>query len=138
MVPWSIVALVCAIILSRTISILSLGDEVATGLGINTTLVKVLSLIIVLILAGGSVIVAGSISFVGLIIPHIVRHFVGTDYRNIIPCCIIFGGLFMVLADIISRLINIPHETPVGLIFSLIGVPFFLYISKKDRRSLNG
>ncbi len=134
-VPVVVVALIGAIVLSRSISILSLGEETAKGLGLNITRIKVLCMIEVLLLSGTSVALAGVVAFVGLIIPHIVRHFAGADYRKIIPCTIVTGSLFMVVADLISRTINPPYEIPIGLIFSIIGVPFFLYISRKERRS---
>jgi len=136
-VPWVSLALILSIVLSHSISVLSLGEEVAKGLGLKVELVRALSLIVVLILSGGAVVVGGTISFVGVITPHIVSYFVGSDYRKIIPCSIVYGAIFMVIADIIARMINIPHETPVGLIFSIIGVPFFLYISRKERRMID-
>jgi len=74
----------------------------------------------------------GPVGFVGLIIPHVVRSFVGSDYRYIIPCCVVYGGAFMVIADLVGRIINEPYETPLGIIFALIGVPFFLYIAREE------
>lgn len=136
--PMIVIALITSIILSKSISMLSLGEDVALGLGLNINCVKIIAILIVLTLAGTSVALAGSISFVGLIIPHIVRAFVGVEYQKIIPCSIITGSLFMLIADLLSRIINPPYEIPVGLIFSLIGVPFFLYISRTERRRLGG
>ncbi len=91
-------------------------------------------MIAVLILGGLSVSIVGPVAFVGLVIPHIVRYFVGADYQLIIPGSIIVGGIFMTLADIGARMINPPYETPIGALFALIGVPFFLYIARKERR----
>lgn len=132
--PFFLVGLLISIVLSPGITMLSLGDEVAVGLGLNIQQIRAFSTIIVLILTGLSVVVIGPVSFVGLIIPHIVRYFVGVDYRFIIPASILYGALFTVLADLIGRLINRPFETPIGIIFSLIGVPFFLYLVRKERR----
>lgn len=132
--PFFIIGIIAAIAISPSITILNLGDDVAVGLGLKTNAIKIVSTIIVLLLTGLSVIVIGPVSFVGLIIPHMVRHFVGTDYRYIIPSSIVYGALFTLVADIIGRLINKPFETPVGIIFSLIGVPYFLYLSRKQRR----
>lgn len=137
-IPFIAIALIASIFLSRSISMLSLGEDVALGLGLNINRAKIMCILVVLSLAGTSVALAGSISFVGLIIPHIVRYFVGVEYQKIIPCSIVTGSLFMLTADLISRTINPPYEVPVGLIFSLIGVPFFLYISRTERRSLGG
>jgi iron complex transport system permease protein len=88
----------------------------------------------VLILTGLSVIVVGPVSFVGLIIPHMMRYLVGVDYRYIIPASALYGAVLTVAADLVGRLINRPFETPIGIIFSVIGVPFFLYLVRKQRR----
>lgn len=134
--PWIIGALLGAVVLSRSISILSLGEDVAKGLGANTAMVSVLCSIIVLILAGTSVAVVGAVGFVGLVIPHFARFLVGMDYRLIIPCSAILGALLMVLGDLLARSLNPPFETPLGAIIALVGVPFFLYLARKQRRAL--
>lgn len=136
MFPWIAVALIAALIISRSITLLSLGEDIAVGLGQRTTLVKIIGMIIVLILAGAAVSVVGAVSFVGLIIPHVTRYLVGVDYRFIIPCSAILGSLLVVLADLGARMINPPYETPIGAIIALIGVPFFIYLARKERRSL--
>jgi len=129
-------ALLAAMIISRNITMLSLGEEVAVGLGQRTKLIKTVAIIIVLILAGTAVSVVGAVSFVGLIVPHLTRYLVGVDYRFIIPCSAILGSLLVVLADLTARMINPPHEFPIGAIIALIGVPFFLYLARKERRGL--
>lgn len=134
--PWIVAALIGAMLISRSITLISLGDDIASGLGQKTGIVKLLGGIIVLILAGAAVSVAGPIGFVGLVVPHIVRYIVGVDYRYIIPCSAVVGGLLMLLADIGARMINPPFETPIGALFALVGVPFFLYISRKTGRGL--
>nr|WP_281418312.1 iron ABC transporter permease [Clostridium simiarum] len=136
MTPWIIGALLGALALSRSVSLLSLGEDVAKGLGLNTTLVNVLCSLIVLILAGASVSVVGAVGFVGLIIPHLARYLVGMDYRWIIPTSAILGGLLMVLADLGARMLNPPFEAPLGALTALVGVPFFLYLARKQRRAL--
>jgi len=83
-----------------------------------------------MVLSGAAVALAGKIVFVGLIIPHITRFFVGVDYKWVIPCAGVLGAVFLALADIASRFLNYPFETPVGVITSLIGVPFFLYLAR--------
>lgn len=136
MFPWVAAAMLGAVMLSRSITVLSLGEELAAGLGQRTGLVKVLALILVLVLAGAAVSAVGSVGFIGLVIPHIVRALVGVDYRWIIPCSAVLGGLLMLFADIAARMINPPFETPVGALIALIGVPFFLYLVRKERREL--
>lgn len=134
--PFFVAGLLAAIMLSPSVTMLSLGEDVSLGLGLNIKRVKAISTVIVLVLTGLSVVVIGPVSFVGLIIPHMMRYFVGVDYRFIIPISALYGALFTVLADVVGRVINRPFETPIGIIFSLIGVPFFLYLVKKERREL--
>ncbi|NKI20233.1 iron ABC transporter permease [Paenibacillus dendritiformis] len=136
MFPWIAAALIGAIAISRSITMLSLGDEIAKGLGQRTGLVKLAGTVIVLILAGAAVSVVGAVGFVGLIIPHLARYLVGVDYRWIIPCSAVFGSLLVVFADLAARMINPPFETPVGALIALIGVPFFLFLARKERREL--
>lgn len=132
--PFFVIGVLASIALSPSITMLSLGDEVAVGLGLNTRVVKAISTLIVLVLTGLSVVVVGPVGFVGLIVPHMMRYLVGVDYRYIIPASALYGALLTVVADVIGRVINRPFETPMGIIFSVIGVPFFLYLVKKQRR----
>jgi iron complex transport system permease protein len=136
MAPWIAGALIGAAILSRSVSLLSFGEDVAKGLGLNTARIKALCSLIVLILAGAAVSVVGAVAFVGLFIPHFARFLVGVDYRRIIPTSAVLGALLMTLADLGARTINPPFETPVGVLTALVGVPFFLYLSRKQRRAL--
>lgn len=136
MIPWITVTLLGAIALSRSISIMSLGEDVAKGLGLNTLLVNLLSSAVVLLLAGTAVAVVGAVGFVGLIVPHLARFLIGVDYRLIIPSSIVLGSLLVVLADLGARTLNPPFETPIGALIALIGVPFFLYLAHKERRVL--
>ncbi len=129
--PWLCIALLGAIALSRSITILSLGEEVAIGLGERMGRVKLLSAVIILVLAGAAVSVVGAVSFVGLIVPHLARRLVGHDYRWIIPASAMLGALLVVLADLTARIINPPYETPIGALIALLGVPFFLYLARK-------
>jgi iron complex transport system permease protein len=131
--PWVGMALLLALLLSRSVSLLSLGSEVSQGLGLRIRFVNLLAVIAILILAGVSVAVAGPIGFVGLIIPHMSRYLFGVDYRVIIPSSAILGSLLLVLADLGARTINPDFETPVGALTALIGVPFFLYLARQRR-----
>lgn len=136
MFPWITAAILGAIALSRSITMLSLGEEIAKGLGQRTRLVRLAGMIIVLVLAGAAVSVVGAVGFVGLIIPHVTRYLVGVDYRWIIPCSALLGSLLVVFADLAARMVNPPYETPVGALIALIGVPFFLFLARKERREL--
>jgi len=134
-VPFIIVGLVIAIIYSKQLTLLSLNEELAIGLGQKTKVIKSLLMLIVIILAGAAVALIGSLSFIGLFIPHIVRKIVGADYRFIIPMSIIVGGTFMIFTDFISRKIIAPFEIPVAALVALVGLPFFIYIVKKGGRT---
>ncbi|WP_368654156.1 FecCD family ABC transporter permease [Ornithinibacillus sp. 4-3] len=127
-----VIGMALALSIAKSITVLSLGDDLSTGLGQNNTLIKVSGIVVVLILTGVAVSIAGSVGFIGLIIPHITRFIIGTDYRWIIPTTAVFGALLLVNADLIARLINAPFETPVGAITSIIGVPFFLYLARSS------
>ncbi|WP_078414853.1 FecCD family ABC transporter permease [Priestia abyssalis] len=132
--PWSLAGLILAILFSRSISILVLGESIAQGLGQKVHRIRMIAGVLVIILAGSSVAVAGPVGFVGLIIPHIVRKLVGGDYRRIIPFSALFGALLLVYADILSRFIAYPFESPVGIVTAMIGAPFFLYLAKQGRK----
>ena len=123
-----------AIIMAPRITILSLGEEVAIGLGQKTNLVRFISLLVVILMTGASVSVAGNIVFVGLIIPQIAKAIVGADYKYIIPSSLVLGSVLLVYSDVLSRMINPPYETPVGAITALIGVPMFIYLVRKETR----
>ncbi|UJW59864.1 iron ABC transporter permease [Bacillus sp. A116_S68] len=130
-IPVILSGLLIAILLSRQVTILSLNDDVATGLGQKTELIKALLFIVIILLAGASVALAGNLAFVGLMVPHIVRSFVGTDYRFIIPMSAIIGATFMLMADTLARTISAPYEAPVAAILAIIGLPFFLWVVRK-------
>lgn len=133
--PVLIAALIAALLLSRQVSLLSLGEEAARSLGLNLNRSRLLTILVVLLLAGTSTALAGPVAFVGLLVPHIVRRFAGGRYEAILPCSMMLGALMMVLADILSRTLNAPTETPVGLIFAVIGVPAFIWISRKEEET---
>ena len=134
-VPFILFGLVLAIVYSKPLTVLSLNEEVAKGLGQKTKKIKVILMFVVIVLAGTAVALIGNLSFVGLFIPHIVRKIVGADYRLIIPMSIIIGGAFMVLTDFISRIVIAPLEIPIVALVSLIGFLFFLVLVKKGGRT---
>nr|WP_270884138.1 iron ABC transporter permease [Paenibacillus aestuarii] len=131
--PYILIAWVAALILSPHINVLAMGDDVAKGLGQQTVLIKFVTAVVIVVLAGGSVAVAGPIVFVGIIVPHIVRFLVGIDYRWVIPYCAILGGILLVGADIAARFIIMPKEVHVGVTTAILGVPFFIYIARQGR-----
>ncbi|WNQ11906.1 iron ABC transporter permease [Paenibacillus aurantius] len=132
--PYMLGALAGSFVLSPHINILTMGDDVAKGLGQRTMLIKSMAALVIVLLAGGSVAVAGPIVFVGIIIPHIVRFLIGADYRWIVRYCALLGALLLVAADLGARFLIMPKEVPVGVATALIGVPFFVYIARKGGR----
>lgn len=130
-VPLALIGLVLALYVSKSVTAISLGDEVAQGLGVNVSVMKVLTIVSVALLTGVSVALVGKVTFIGLVIPHITRFLVGEDYKKVIPYAGLFGALFFAWADVLSRAINPPFETPVGVITALVGVPYFLYLIQK-------
>ncbi|WP_242290081.1 iron ABC transporter permease [Bacillus cereus group sp. BfR-BA-01319] len=136
LVPIILITIVFATVLGRSISLISMGDDVATNLGVKTNRTRILGMIIVVILAGVSVSAVGSIGFVGLVIPHIARKLVGVNYRLIIPMSALLGAMLLVLADLGARTVNPPKELAIGIMVALVGVPFFLYIARKVGREL--
>ncbi|MFK4425546.1 MULTISPECIES: FecCD family ABC transporter permease [Bacillus] len=131
LVPIILITIVFATALGRSISLISMGDDVATNLGVKTNRTRILGMIMVVILAGVSVSAVGSIGFVGLVIPHIARKLVGVNYRLIIPMSALLGAMLLVLADLGARTVNPPKELAIGIMVALVGVPFFLYIARK-------
>ena len=136
-VPFIIVGLLIAIALSKQLTILSLSEEVAVGLGQKVQKLKALLIFATVLLAGASVALVGNMTFIGLMIPHIVRAVVGTDYRYSIPMSAITGAAFMLFADTLGRTINAPYETPVAAIVAMLGLPFFLFIVRKGGKNFS-
>ena len=111
---------------------MNLGEDVSKGLGANPKMIRILSTLVVLILSAVAVIIIGPVSYVGLMIPYIVRYMVGVDYRYVLPVCAVYGALFVSGVDLIAKLIHPGREFPIGLLITLIGVPFFIYVSRKQ------
>ncbi|MBV7503652.1 iron ABC transporter permease [Bacillus sp. sid0103] len=133
-VPFIIIGILVSLLLSRQLTILSLNEEVAVGLGQKTTQIKTILFIVIILLAGASVALVGNMAFIGLMVPHLIRAIVGTDYRFIIPMSAISGATFMLFADTLGRTINAPYETPIVAIMAVMGLPFFLVIVRKGGR----
>lgn len=129
--PYIVIGLILAFMLAKHINILAMGEDMAKGLGQRTGVVKFFALLVIVFLAGSSVAVAGPISFIGLIVPHIVRSIVGSDHRWIIPYSAVLGGILLLLADIGARFVIMPKEVPVGAMTALIGTPFFVYLARR-------
>jgi iron complex transport system permease protein len=123
--------LILALLLAPQVNLLSLGEEVARGLGAKVETVRLGSTGLAVLLAGAAVSVAGPIGFLGLMVPHAARGLVGTDYRRVIPLSAVLGGSLLLLADVAARLIDRPLETPVGILIVALGAPFFVYLARR-------
>ncbi|WP_374967252.1 FecCD family ABC transporter permease [Lysinibacillus sp. RS5] len=134
--PIIVTVLIAAMLLGKSLSIMAMGEEMAINLGLNTKRIRILAILFALLLAGVSVAAVGSIAFVGLVIPHIARKFVGVDYRFVLPISALLGALLLVIADLVARTIDPPKEFAIGVIVAMIGVPFFLMIARKEKRAL--
>lgn len=121
------------ILLSSKINLLSLGDDVATGLGVNPYQIRFYTLIIMIPLCAVAVAVGKNIAFVGLFVPQIVRMLLGEDYRKLIPCAFLLGAVILTYADIAARLVYAPYEMPIGIFTAFIGIPFFIKMARKER-----
>lgn len=129
--PYIIIALLLAFFRAKELNVLSIGDDIATGLGQKTLWTKFFFSVCAVILAGAAVSVAGPIGFVGIVIPHLIRSLVGLDHRWILPYSAMGGAVLLLLADIGSRYLLMPQELPVGVMTALIGVPFFIYVARR-------
>lgn len=132
-VPYTLLGLIILLFIPNKLNILMLGDEVATGLGLNVELTRFIFIILASLLAGAAVSVVGLLGFVGLIVPHMVRMFIGSDFVYLFPGTIFFGASVVMLCDTLARTLFAPIEIPVGIIMSVFGSPFFLYLLRKKK-----
>jgi iron complex transport system permease protein len=128
--PLMVTGLLLALVLGKQITTLSLGEDIAKSLGQQTVWIKLLAAASVVLLAGSSVAIAGPIGFVGLIVPHMVRFFIKTDYRWILPYSAVLGAILLLVSDIAARVLLKPQELPVGVMTAFIGAPVFVYLAK--------
>ncbi|HMP74801.1 MAG TPA: iron ABC transporter permease [Kiritimatiellia bacterium] len=131
-------ALAAILLRARTLDALTLGDELATHLGVSAERSKILLLALATLLASASVSACGLIAFVGLVIPHIARALAGPSHRRLLPAAILLGAAFLALVDGLGRTLFYPVEVPVGIFTALIGAPFFLALLRKKRRDMWG
>lgn len=130
-----VIAIVPIVILRWSLNIMTQGEEEAKALGVNTKAVRLASIISATIVTATATSLCGMISYVGLVIPHLVRMITGCDYRKTVPASILLGSSFLLLVDTISRSIA-TVELPIGILTSLIGAPFFLYLIVREAKKL--
>ena len=127
------VAFAAALVLAPHLNVLSLGADQAHALGMRVGVVRVAALVAAALLAGAAVSYAGLLGFVGLVVPHVVRRFVGADNRRLLPACAVWGAAFTLLCDTIARTAFSPYELPVGILLAFVGGPFFIFLLMRGR-----
>ncbi|MGE0057511.1 MAG: FecCD family ABC transporter permease [Dehalococcoidia bacterium] len=132
-VPFMIVGVVMGVAMSPQLNVMSLGEDTARSLGLNTGRLRAICAVVVVLMTSASVAAAGPIGFVGLAVPHIVRTIVGPDYRWIIPYCVLVGPILLLSADITGRVIVRPAELQVGIVTALCGAPFLIAIARSHK-----
>ncbi|ELS00490.1 ABC-type Fe3+-siderophore transport system, permease component [Xenococcus sp. PCC 7305] len=134
LIPWIVVFGLVALILSRELNTLNLGDEVAQVLGSRVEWQRGFLLLTSVALAGASVATAGAVGFVGLMAPHLGRQLVGASHEGLLPVAAVMGGMLVVIADLLGRVLFAPLELPCGIITAAVGAPYFVYLLVKNRQ----
>ena len=130
---WAVGGLLVSLLLAHGYNILALGDGASQGLGVDPRRTRFLGALLAAILTGASVAAAGPVMFVGLVIPHFCRLWFGPDHRLLVPAVALGGAGLVLTADVVSKLVRFPYETPLGVICALIGAPYFLYATLRAR-----
>lgn len=133
--PYALLGIILTFIFPKRLNILMLGDEIATGLGLNVERTRLLFIVFASLLAASAVSVVGLLGFVGLIVPHTARLIIGSDYRYLFPATAILGAATVMACDTLARVIFDPVEIPVGIVMAMLGAPFFLYLLRERRFS---
>lgn len=131
--PWVVTLIFVAAVLARRVNIQQLGDDIATGMGSTLQWDRFLLLILCSALIGTAVSVAGDISFVALLAPHIAKQLIGPSFGSSLPLSALIGSLIVLIADLIARVAFAPIDVPAGVFTSAVGAPFFIYLLYKNR-----
>jgi iron complex transport system permease protein len=134
LLPYAVVSTAVIAVHGRSLDVLAVGDEEAAGLGAHPQRTRYLLIVAASLGTAAAVAVSGLIAFVGIIVPHTVRLLAGTSYRAILPLSALFGGAFLALADLASRLVLAPAEIPIGVVTAFFGAPFFVVVMRTARR----
>ena len=133
--PYTGVCLIVILMVRRRLDALGVGDEEAGALGLDVRRMRLITVVAASLGTAAAVSVSGLIGSVGIIVPHTVRLLFGTSYRVILPLTVLFGGAFLVLADIVARLAVEPAEIPIGVVTAFLGAPFFVLVLRTARRA---
>ncbi len=136
--PFMLASILLLPLFAKPLNAFLLGESEAGHLGTNTQRVKVAVIVLAAVAVGAAVSVSGIIGFVGLVVPHLVRLAVGPDHRTLLPAAILLGASLLLLADLFARTVVIPAELPIGVVTSLVGGPFFLWLLLQGRQRIGG
>jgi iron complex transport system permease protein len=131
--PFIVIGLIISIAVTPALNVLALGDDVATGLGVNIGIVRIICAIAGVILSGATTAIAGPIGFIGLMIPHSMRLIFGSNLRGIVPLSAIGGAALLIISDVLGRVIGSPSEVQVGIITAFLGAPILIIIARKAK-----
>lgn len=129
--PWTVLGLAGALWLGQPLNLLRLGEERMQNLGGGLRQVRWLGSLVVVLLVAAAVSVAGPIGFVGLMVPHIARALIGTDHRLLVPACALLGAILLLVADTLARGLRFPNDSPVGILTTVLGAGFFLFLARR-------
>jgi iron complex transport system permease protein len=127
-IPYVLISTIALMMHRRLLDVLRVGDEEATALGVDVSRVRLIVVVAATLGTAAVVAVSGLIGFVGIIVPHAIRLVVGSSYRIVLPMSLLFGAVFLIVADIPGRVLDNPAETPIGVVTAFLGAPFFLLI----------
>lgn len=134
MLPYALAGLIALLLLGFPLNVLQFGEEQAQQMGLSVAKVRLLVVIFASLATASAVAFTGIIGFVGLVVPHVLRLLWGSDYRHLVPRSILGGAAFLLLADMLARLVMAPQELPVGVITALVGAPFFVWLLRRARQ----
>jgi len=131
--PYAVITAIVVLALRRELDVLSVGDAEAGSLGLHPARSRLILVIAASLATAAAVAVSGLIGFVGIIVPHVVRLLTGSSYRAILPLSMLYGGAFLVLADLVARTVSAPVELPIGVVTAFLGAPFFVLVLRTTR-----
>ncbi|MBP2240956.1 iron complex transport system permease protein [Cytobacillus eiseniae] len=138
LMPYLAIGLVILLSYGRTLNLFALGERQAAHLGVNIKRTRLVVLIVSTLITAAAVSIVGTIGFVGLVVPHLVRLMVGPDYRLLLPLTVIFGAIYVLWADTIARTLLSPTEIPLGVVTAVLGAPFFAYLLRRNKQMSGG
>lgn len=138
LMPYLAIGIVVLLSYGRTLNLFALGERQAAHLGVNIKRTRLVVLVVSTLITSAAVSIVGTVGFVGLVVPHLVRLIVGPDYRILLPLSVIFGAIYVLWADTIARTLLSPTEIPLGVVTAFLGAPFFAYLLRRNKQMTGG